>query len=36
MHLMGDWLEEARFGTDTPATIFVEHGQLVIRPLAAE
>ncbi|MBD8165620.1 type I toxin-antitoxin system SymE family toxin [Erwinia persicina] len=36
MHLKGDWLEEAGFGTDTPVTITVEHGQLVIRPLVAE
>ncbi|WP_369123867.1 SymE family type I addiction module toxin [Dryocola boscaweniae] len=29
-------MEEAGFGNDTPVTIVVEHGQLVIRPLAAE
>ncbi|MCE0829050.1 type I toxin-antitoxin system SymE family toxin [Buttiauxella sp. A2-C2_NF] len=33
---MGDCQEETRFGTGTPLTIAVEHGQLVIRPLAAE
>ncbi|MCE0813334.1 SymE family type I addiction module toxin [Buttiauxella sp. S04-F03] len=33
-HLKGDWLEEAGFGTDTPVTIAVERGQLVIRLLA--
>ena len=32
LHLKGDWLEEAGFGTDTPVTIAVERGQLVIRP----
>lgn len=32
LHLKGDWLEEAGFGTDTPVTIAVEQGQLVIRP----
>ena len=31
LHLKGNWLEEAGFGTDTPVTIGVEHGQLVIR-----
>ncbi|MRT15262.1 type I addiction module toxin, SymE family [Enterobacteriaceae bacterium RIT711] len=30
LHLKGDWLEEAGFGTDTPVTISVERGQLVI------
>nr|CBX82624.1 Endoribonuclease symE [Erwinia amylovora ATCC BAA-2158] len=30
--LKGNWLEEAGFGTDTPVTVVVEHGQLVIRP----
>jgi len=34
-HLRGNWLEEAGFGTDTPVTVAVEHGQLVIR-LATE
>lgn len=32
LHLKGDWLEEAGFGMDTPVTIAVERGQLVIRP----
>lgn len=32
LHLKGDWLQEAGFGTDTPVTVAVEHGQLVIRP----
>lgn len=32
LHLKGDWLTEAGFGTDTPVTIAVERGQLVIRP----
>lgn len=32
LHLKGDWLAEAGFGTDTPVTIAVERGQLVIRP----
>ncbi|MEN4976593.1 SymE family type I addiction module toxin [Erwinia billingiae] len=36
LHLKGDWLEEAGFGTDTPVTVAVERGQLVIRPLVAE
>ncbi|MCT4713917.1 type I toxin-antitoxin system SymE family toxin [Enterobacteriaceae bacterium H18W14] len=34
LHLKGNWLAEAGFGTDTPVTIAVEHRQLVIRPLA--
>jgi len=29
--LKGGWLEEAGFATDTPFTIAVERGQLVIR-----
>lgn len=29
--LKGNWLEEAGFATDTPVTIAVERGQLVIR-----
>nr|WP_244968590.1 SymE family type I addiction module toxin [Rosenbergiella australiborealis] len=29
--LKGNWLEEAGFTTDTPVTVAVEHGQLVIR-----
>ncbi|MFP1727460.1 SymE family type I addiction module toxin [Lonsdalea quercina] len=31
LHLKGDWLEAAGFGTDTPVVITVEHGQLMIR-----
>lgn len=34
LNLKGNWLEEAGFATDTPVTVAVEHGQLVIRPLA--
>ncbi|MBK5144774.1 type I toxin-antitoxin system SymE family toxin [Budviciaceae bacterium BWR-B9] len=34
LHLKGDWLEEAGFGTDTPLTVAVEQGQLVIRTVA--
>jgi toxic protein SymE len=30
LHLKGDWLEEARFGTDTPVIVAVEYGRLVI------
>ncbi|MCT4700284.1 type I toxin-antitoxin system SymE family toxin [Enterobacteriaceae bacterium H20N1] len=33
LHLKGDWLTEAGFGTDTPVTVTVEQGQLVIRPV---
>lgn len=33
LHLKGDWLAEVGFGTDTPVTIAVEQGQLVIRPV---
>lgn len=32
INLKGNWLEEAGFATDTPVTVAVEHGQLVIRP----
>ncbi|MCT4715607.1 type I toxin-antitoxin system SymE family toxin [Enterobacteriaceae bacterium H18W14] len=32
LHLKGDWLEEAGFTTDTPVTVAVERGQLMIRP----
>ncbi|MBK4717096.1 MULTISPECIES: SymE family type I addiction module toxin [Tenebrionibacter/Tenebrionicola group] len=32
LHLKGDWLEEAGFTTDTPVTVAVERGLLVIRP----
>ncbi|RKF71055.1 SymE family type I addiction module toxin [Rahnella variigena] len=32
MLLKSDWLEEDGLGTDTPVTIAVERGQLVIRP----
>ena len=35
LNLKGNWLEEAGFKTDTPVTVAIEHGQLVIR-LAAE
>lgn len=31
LHLTGHWLEAAGFGTDTPVTVTVEHGQLLIR-----
>ncbi|CAK9886704.1 MAG: Toxic protein SymE [Candidatus Erwinia impunctatus] len=34
LHLKGDWLAEAGFVTDTPVTVTVEHGLLIIRPLA--
>ncbi|MFP1821533.1 SymE family type I addiction module toxin [Lonsdalea quercina] len=34
LHLKGHWLEAARFGTDTPVVITVEHGQLMIRIVA--
>ncbi|MBQ4769781.1 type I addiction module toxin, SymE family [Pectobacterium versatile] len=30
----GNWLEAAGFGTDTPAVITVEYGQLLIRIVA--
>ena len=33
LHLKGNWLEEAGFGTDTPVTVAVERGQLVIQPV---
>ncbi|MCT4713478.1 type I toxin-antitoxin system SymE family toxin [Enterobacteriaceae bacterium H18W14] len=33
LHLKGDWLTEAGFGTDTSVTVTVEQGQLVIRPV---
>ena len=36
LHLKGDWLKEAEFGTDTPVIVAVEQGQLVIRPFVAE
>ncbi|MBT0728536.1 type I toxin-antitoxin system SymE family toxin [Rosenbergiella australiborealis] len=32
LNLKGNWLEEAGFTTDTPVTVAIEHGQLVIRP----
>lgn len=35
INLKGNWLEEAGFATDTPVTVFVERGQLIIR-LAGE
>ncbi|QXN64055.1 SymE family type I addiction module toxin [Serratia fonticola] len=31
LHLKGDWLEEAGFGTDTPVRVAIEPGQLIIR-----
>ncbi|WP_373365478.1 SymE family type I addiction module toxin [Pectobacterium odoriferum] len=31
LHLHGNWLEAAGFGTDTPVVVTVEHGQLLIR-----
>ncbi|MFP1814172.1 SymE family type I addiction module toxin [Lonsdalea quercina] len=31
LHLQGNWLEAAGFGTDTPVIVTVERGQLVIR-----
>lgn len=34
LHLKGDWLAEAGFGTDTAVTVTVEHGQLLIRIVA--
>ncbi|GKX44261.1 type I toxin-antitoxin system SymE family toxin [Pectobacterium odoriferum] len=34
LHLQGNWLEAAGFGTDTPVIVTVEQGQLVIRPVA--
>jgi len=34
LNLKGIWLEEAGFATDKPVTVTVEHGQLVIRPVA--
>ncbi|WP_350239071.1 SymE family type I addiction module toxin [Pectobacterium colocasium] len=34
LHLQGNWLEVAGFGTDTPVTVTVEQGQLVIRIVA--
>ncbi|MFP1760814.1 SymE family type I addiction module toxin [Lonsdalea quercina] len=34
LHLQGNWLEAAGFGTDTPVVITVEHGQLLIRIVA--
>ncbi|MFP1928791.1 SymE family type I addiction module toxin [Lonsdalea quercina] len=34
LNLRGYWLEAARFGTDTPVVITVEHGQLLIRIVA--
>ncbi|MXP49499.1 type I toxin-antitoxin system SymE family toxin [Pantoea sp. Eser] len=32
LRLKGNWLAEAGFGTDTPVTLAVEQGKLVIRP----
>jgi len=34
LNLKGNWLEEAGFVTGVPVTVTVEHGQLIIRPLA--
>ncbi len=33
LHLKGNWLEEAGFGTDTPIIVSVEKGRLVIEPV---
>ncbi|WP_241572032.1 SymE family type I addiction module toxin [Rosenbergiella nectarea] len=33
LNLKGNWLEEAGFATDTPVTVAVEHGQLIIQRL---
>ncbi|KMK84644.1 SymE family type I addiction module toxin [Pectobacterium brasiliense] len=30
LHLKGDWLEAAGFGTDTPVIVIVERGKLII------
>lgn len=32
INLKGNWLEEAGFATNTPVSVAVDHGQLVIRP----
>jgi len=32
LRLNGNWLEEAEFSTDTPVTVSVEPGRLVIEP----
>ncbi|RYC39803.1 SymE family type I addiction module toxin [Pectobacterium zantedeschiae] len=32
LHLQGNWLEAAGFGTNTPVAITVEQGRLLIRP----
>nr|WP_225088077.1 SymE family type I addiction module toxin [Pectobacterium colocasium] len=34
LHLQGNWLEAAGFGTDTAVTVSVEQGQLLIRIVA--
>ncbi|MER0048170.1 SymE family type I addiction module toxin [Pectobacterium odoriferum] len=34
LHLTGNWLEAAEFGTDTPVVVTVEHDQLLIRIVA--
>jgi len=34
LNLKENWLEETGFTTDTPVIMMVEHGQLIIRPLA--
>jgi len=33
LNLKGNWLEEAGFATDTPVTVTIGQGQLVIRPV---
>ncbi|MBA7800537.1 SymE family type I addiction module toxin [Citrobacter sp. C348] len=33
MRLNGNWLGEAGFSTDTPVTVSVEQGRLVIEPV---
>lgn len=33
LRLNGNWLEEAVFSTDTPVTVSVEQGRLVIEPV---
>ncbi|MCH5085492.1 type I toxin-antitoxin system SymE family toxin [Pectobacterium versatile] len=34
LHLTGNWLEAAGFGTDTPVIVTVKHGQLLINIVA--
>ncbi|KGB05783.1 toxin SymE, type I toxin-antitoxin system family protein [Enterobacteriaceae bacterium ATCC 29904] len=33
LRLNGNWLAEGGFSTDTPVTVSVEHGRLVIEPV---